>query len=87
MAEKGLTRKVCKMVSHKQKLRRILITIQNVVLSKVREVVDKTWEGYALSTFMIKKSRIRETKNLSTDADSRTDTILQRLRDLSIKKI
>ena len=33
-----------------------------------------------------KKSRIRETKNLSTDADSRTDTILERLRDSSIKK-
>ena len=29
-----------------------------------------------------KKSRIRETKNLSTDADSRTDTILERLHDL-----
>ena len=28
----------------------------------------------------LKKSRIRETKNLSTDADSRTDTILERLR-------
>ena len=33
--------------------------------------------------FLIKKFRIRETKNLSTDADSRTDTILERLRDLS----
>ena len=33
-----------------------------------------------------KKSRIRETKNLSTDADRRTDTILERLRDLSLKK-
>ena len=32
-----------------------------------------------------KKSRIRETKNLSTDADSRTDTIFERLRDLSKK--
>ena len=31
----------------------------------------------------LKKSRIRETKNLLTDADSRTDTILERLRDLS----
>ena len=31
----------------------------------------------------IKKSRILETKNLSTDADSRSDTILERLRDLS----
>ena len=29
------------------------------------------------------KYRIQETKNLSTDADSRTDTILERLRDLS----
>ena len=28
-----------------------------------------------------------ETKNLSTDADSRTDTISERLRDLSLKKI
>ena len=27
----------------------------------------------------VKKSRIRETKNLSTDADSRTDTILESL--------
>ena len=32
---------------------------------------------------MMKKSFIRETKNLSTDADIRTDTILERLRDLS----
>ena len=31
-----------------------------------------------------KKSRIRETKNLSTDADSRTHTIFKRLHDLSI---
>ena len=34
----------------------------------------------------IKKSRIRETKNLSTDAESRTDTILERLCDLSKKR-
>ena len=33
-----------------------------------------------------KKSRIRETKNLSIDADSRTDTILERLQDLSKKR-
>ena len=33
-----------------------------------------------------KKSRIRETSNLSTDADCRTDTILESLRDLSRKK-
>ena len=35
---------------------------------------------------MFKKSRIRETSNLSTDADRRTDTILESLRDLSRKK-
>ena len=35
---------------------------------------------------ILQKFRIRETKNLSTDADSRTDTILERLRDLSLKK-
>ena len=33
-----------------------------------------------------KKSRIRETPTLSTDADNRTDTNLKRLRDLSLKK-
>ena len=32
------------------------------------------------------KFRIRETKNLSTDGDSRTDTILERLGDLFFKK-
>ena len=34
----------------------------------------------------IKKSRIRETSNLSTDADRRTDTIVGSLRDLSRKE-
>ena len=34
-----------------------------------------------------KKSRIRETPTLSTDADSRTDTNLKRLHELSVKKI
>ena len=33
----------------------------------------------------IEKSRIRETPTLSTDADSRTDTILERLRHLPIR--
>ena len=35
--------------------------------------------------FVMKKSRIWETKNLSTDADSRTNTIFERLRNLSKK--
>ena len=34
----------------------------------------------------ITKSRIRETSNLSSDADGRTDTNFERLRDLSRKK-
>ena len=34
----------------------------------------------------MKKSCIRETSNLSTDADRRTDTILERLRDLSKRR-
>ena len=33
--------------------------------------------------FLTKKSRIQETKNLSTNADSRTDTIYERMRNLS----
>ena len=33
-----------------------------------------------------KKFRVRDTKNLSTDADSRTDTILERLHNLSLKE-
>ena len=36
---------------------------------------------------LTKKFRIRETSNLSTDADRRTDTILERLRDLSKKNM
>ena len=35
---------------------------------------------------LIKKSRMQETSNLLIDADRRTDTILERLRDLSLKK-
>ena len=33
-----------------------------------------------------KKSRILETKNLLTHADTKTDTILEKLHDLSAKK-
>ena len=40
-----------------------------------------------ITNISYKKSRIRETKNLSTDADIRADTVLERLRDLSQKKI
>ena len=36
---------------------------------------------------LLKKSRIRETPTLSTDADIRTNTNLKRLHDLSLKKM
>ena len=36
---------------------------------------------------LLKKSRIRESKNLSTDAESRTDTILERLRYIKNRQI
>ena len=35
---------------------------------------------------LTQKSRVRETPTLSTDADSRTDTNLKRLRDLSERR-
>ena len=41
---------------------------------------------FTSESLYLKKSRIRETPTLSTDADSRTDTILERLRDLSLYK-
>ena len=46
-------------------------------------------EGYLtdhIDKSLTNKSRIRETPNLSTDADSRTNTILERLHDLSREK-
>ena len=43
-----------------------------------------TMRGYERKKIghLLKKSRIRETPTLLTDADSRTHTILERLRDL-----
>ena len=45
-----------------------------------------TTSGSAGPKLMHKKNRIHETKNFSTDADIRTDTIWERLRDLSQKR-
>ena len=45
--------------------------------------VSITKKDIAILEVIVKKSRIRETKNISTDADSRTDTIFERLHDLS----
>ena len=53
------------------------------------ECVREESQIVPLSTFdqrELKKSRIRETSNLSTDADCRTDKILESLRDLSRRK-
>ena len=46
--------------------------------------LKNSWQPQFIDLWF-KKSRIRETKNLLTDADSSTDKILERLRDLSIK--
>ena len=47
------------------------------------ETMILTVDVIGLFTNIPEKSRIRETSNLSTDADRRTDTILERLHDLS----
>ena len=63
-------------------------------VSKALQVTPKylalSVQGAVMHSFLsvnpwCKKSRIRETLNLSTDADRRSDTILERLRDLSKK--
>ena len=47
------------------------------VFYRSKHMVSEILQGKILSTiYSTQKSRIRETKNLSTDADSRTDTIL-----------
>ena len=48
--------------------------------------IEHTAPPYVIEEKFKKKSRIRETPTLSTDADSRTDTNLKRLSDLSLKK-
>ena len=53
---------------------------------KIIQPLGTKKKNYATSWHKRKKSRLRETLNLSTDADSRTDTILERLHDLSQKK-
>ena len=65
------------MVTWSQKSRAIWFKLELAVAIKLK----LGWLGSARS--QSQKSRIRETKNLSTDADSRTDTILERLSDLS----
>ena len=53
-------------------------TLNNNVI-ELKEDVDKIMKKNTCKEYMMinKKSCIRETKNLSTDADSRTDTILE----------
>ena len=53
------------------------------IQGKFKENIGDIWKIYCENTG--EKSRIRETKNFLTDADRRTDTILERLRDLSKK--
>ena len=62
-------------------------TLDHIVNKRLRKYVSEI-NALRLPIFHIagEKSRIRETSNLSTDADRRTDTILERLSDLSLKK-
>ena len=62
----------------------------NKVKGKVKSTTSSTSEKKSVYTsnkeMLINKSRIRETSNLSTDANSRTDTNFESLRDLSRRK-
>ena len=55
------------------------------ILNEVKGMEDTTNGGFNTGKLwkLKKKSRIRETPTLSNDADSRTDTNLKRLHDLS----
>ena len=60
--------------------------LQKALLSLLNMIKDKqeypaALQDSNLTTIHKKKSRIRETPTLSTDADSMTDTNLKRLRD------
>ena len=58
-----------------------LHVIWNTIKSKQ---LEPGWKfNWDLNQIFHKKSRIRETPTLSTDADSRTDTILKKLHDIS----
>ena len=55
-----------------------------VLALKLGLLISHAFHYFYLTKHLVKKkSRIRETPTLSTDADSRTDTNLKRLRDLS----
>ena len=75
------------------------LTYQVTDLFEEEEKIVCTWYFYSASWWVekalymfssgytfINKSRIRETPTLSTDVDSKTDKILERLRDFSKKK-
>ena len=70
----------------------VKIAAHDMNVSNKKELnIDVLQENYTLFwlnhiEFLWKISRIRETKDLSTDADNRTDTILESLPDLCQKK-
>ena len=77
-----------------QTVHRILSRLQGSLLASLPQPLPRTKSQdlalhctvhcyLATCVTVKKKSRIRDTSNLSTDADRRTDTILERLRDLS----
>ena len=72
-------------VSKKDKKRAQKRKIAQKKLKKEKKVLKKgkCHARSAQKGSLLKKSRIRETPTLSTDADNRTDTNLKRLHDLS----
>ena len=76
------------MFLYKYKFLKFLNDSSTAHFSEILDLYLTHFMGVITSTLeqQNKKFRIRETKNLSTKADSRTDTILERLRDLSKKK-
>ena len=84
---RGQVFRQCKMYSIHCIVRSIQLTVGSKWCQRctVMQNIIKCVQHYICS-FVYLKSRIRETPNLSTDANIRTNTILKRLRDLSIKK-
>ena len=65
------------------------IFVRNFFLSGQKGIYNQVEVCLHIQIFstLNKKSCIRETPTILTNADSRTDKILERLRDLSLKKI
>ena len=69
--------------SQTPKYKFIMLDMQEKIVRIFSDCTSKLHENKYKGHQHTKKSRIRETPTLSTNANSRTDTNLKRLRDLS----